>query len=161
VRTYTRRIASNVQLLLMKDKLLSECALFDIQRASRVITSVYNVHLRSAGISISQWSLLRNIAAMAPVSVGRLAEALAMERTSVTRLVEPLIELGWARSSSGDDKRVRNLEVTSKGLEKIRAGGKYWRAAQRELLATLGERRWRTMRDALRSTVRLVRQQHA
>lgn len=145
----------------MKDKLLSECALFDIQRASRVVTSLYNAHLRSAGISIAQWSLLRNIAAMAPVSVGRLAEALAMERTSVTRLVEPLVDLGWVRSSSGEDRRIRNLELTPNGMAKVRAGGKYWRAAQRELLATLGEGRWRTMRDALRSTVRLVRQQHA
>jgi len=145
----------------MKEKLLSECALFDIQRASRVVTGLYNARLRTAGIRVTQWSLLRNIAALAPVSVGRLAEALAMERTSVTRLVEPLVDLGWVRSSSGEDRRVRNLEMTPRGMTKVRAGVKHWRAAQRELLAMLGKRRWRTMRDALRSTVRLVRQQYA
>ena len=142
----------------MTDKLLSECALFDIQRATRVVRGLYNARLRSAGISVDQWSLLRNIAALAPVSVGRLAEALAMERTSVTRLVEPLVDLGWARRSSGYDRRVRNLEVTPRGMTKIRAGVRHWRAAQRELLAALGESRWRSMRDALRATVRLVRQ---
>ncbi len=142
----------------MRDKLLSECALFDLQRASRVVGSLYNSHLRGTGMTIAQWSLLRNIAALAPVSVGRLADALAMERTSVTRLVEPLIGLGWVRRSQGDDRRIRNLEVTAAGKARIRAGLAHWRAAQRELMRRLGVERWRSMRDTLRSTVRLVRQ---
>jgi DNA-binding MarR family transcriptional regulator len=145
----------------MRDKLLSECALFDLQRASRVIGSLYNAHLRGAGMTIAQWSLLRNVAALAPVSIGRLAEALAMERTSVTRLVEPLIELGWVRRFPGDDRRVRNLQVTARGRARIRAGLAHWRAAQRELMGRLGEARWRLMRDSLRSAVRLVRRTEA
>lgn len=145
----------------MSDRLLSECALFDIQRASRVVASLYNSHLRDAGITIAQWSLLRNIAAMQPVSIGRLAEALAMERTSVTRLVEPLIHHRLARSRAGDDKRVRNLEVTSKGMAKVRSGEKHWHAAQRELMDALGSGKWLAMRDSLRSTIRLVRERNA
>lgn len=145
----------------MKDKLLLECALFDIHRASRVVSGLYNAHLRSAGMTVAQWSLLRNIAAMQPVSIGRLAEALAMERTSVIRLVEPLIKLGLARSWTGDDKRVRNVEVTPKGLAKVRSGEKHWRAAQRELMDTLGSGKWVAMRDSLRSTIRLVRERNA
>lgn len=145
----------------MTDKLLSECALFDIQRASRVVASLYNSHLRDAGITIAQWSLLRNIAAMQPVSIGRLAEALAMERTSVTRLVEPLIHRRLARSEAGDDKRVRNLEVTAKGMAKVHSGEKHWHAAQRELMDTLGSGKWLAMRDSLRSTIRLVRERNA
>jgi len=145
----------------MHDKLLSECALFDIQRASRVVAGLYNSHLRGAGTTVAQWSLLRNIAAMQPVSIGWLAEALAMERTSVTRLVEPLIEQGLARSKAGDDKRVRNLEVTPKGVAKVRSGEKHWRAAQRELMDTLGAGKWLAMRESLRSTIRLVRERNA
>lgn len=144
----------------MKDKLLSECALFDIQRASRVVASLYNAHLRDAGITIAQWSLLRNISFMQPVSIGRLADALAMERTSVTRLIEPLIDLGYVRSTAGDDRRVRNLELTPLGLARVRAGKKRWNAAQRQLMATLGSTNWRAMRDSMRSTIRLVRQRN-
>jgi DNA-binding MarR family transcriptional regulator len=145
----------------MKDKLLSECALFDIQRASRVVASLYNAHLRGAGLTVAQWSVLRNISFMAPVGIGRLADALAMERTSVTRLVEPLIELGYVRSSMGEDRRVRNLELTARGAARVRAGTKHWSAAQRELMATLGSGNWRAMRNSLRSTIRLVRERNA
>jgi DNA-binding MarR family transcriptional regulator len=142
----------------MKDKLLSECALFDLQRASRLVASLYNARLRGAGITGTQWSLLRNIQALQPVAISRLADALAMERTSVTRLIEPLIELGYVRSSAAADRRVRNLGLTARGRERVRAGHKYWREAQRELMQTLGTARWRAMRDSLRSTIRLVRQ---
>lgn len=145
----------------MKDKLLSECALFDIQRASRVVAGLYNAHLRGAGISIAQWSLLRNVSFMEPVSIGRLADALAMERTSVTRLIEPLIEVGYVRSFAGEDRRIRNLELTAAGQAKVRAGKRHWRAAQRELMETLGAGKWRAMRTSLRSTIRLVRERNA
>jgi DNA-binding MarR family transcriptional regulator len=145
----------------MKDKLLSECALFDIQRASRAVAGLYNARLRSAGITVAQWSLLRNISHMGPVSVGRLADALAMERTSVTRLIEPLVELGYVRSFAGADRRVRNLELTAAGLAKVRAGKRHWHAAQRELMETLGACNWRAMRNSLRSTIRLVRERNA
>lgn len=146
----------------MNDRLLSECALFDIQRASRVVARLYNSHLRAADLTVAQWSLLRNIAAMRRVSVGRLAEAVAMERSSVTRLVEPLIDQKLARrGKGGGDKRVRNLEVTPRGKAKIRAGVKHWRAAQRELMEALGSGKWLAMRQSLRSTIRLVRQRNA
>lgn len=138
--------------------LLRECALFDIQRASRVVAGLYNAHLRDSGLTIAQFSLLRNIAALQPVGIVRLAGALAMERTSVTRLLEPLIDEALARASAGEDRRVRNIEVTATGMARIRAAGKGWRAAQRELLDTLGRTQWMAMRKALRTTVRRVKE---
>lgn len=146
---------------LRNDPLLQECALFDIQRASRVVTGLYNAHLRGSGLSIAQFSLLRNIAALQPVGIVRLGAALAMERTSVTRLVEPLIALGFVRDAGATDRRKRNLEVTASGKARIRACEKHWRAAQRELMDRVGRERWQAMRSALRSTVRLVRGPHA
>jgi DNA-binding MarR family transcriptional regulator len=143
---------------LHSDPLLKECALFDIQRTSRVVASLYNAHLRRAGITVAQFSLLRSIAVLQPVGIGRLAEGLAMERTSVTRLIEPLIDRGFARTSAGEDRRVRNVELTAKGEAAIRAAAKHWRSAQRELFETLGRKQWLAMRTALRTTVRRVKE---
>ena len=138
--------------------LLKECALFDIQRASRVVAGLYNAHLRGAGITIAQFSLLRNIEALQPVGIVRLAEALAMERTSVTRLVEPLVEAGMARASTGEDRRVRNIELTAKGKATIVRARPRWSMAQRDLMDALGRPQWLAMRNALRTTVRRVRE---
>ena len=83
-----------------------------------------------------------------------------MERTSVTRLIEPLGDQGLVRVVAAADRRVRNLEVTARGASRIRAAEKYWRAAQQELYDTLGRAQWMAMRDALRSTVRRVKERH-
>lgn len=141
--------------------LLQECALFDLQRAARVVSALYNTHLRPSGITVAQFSLLRSIDALAPVGMARLAEAMAMDRTSVTRIIEPLLERGLIRSSTGDDRRVRNLDLTRRGKAAIERARRQWDAAQRELLEVLGRPQWLAMRKALRATVKRVRSRGA
>ncbi len=137
--------------------LLNECALFDLQRASRVISSLYNDRLRGCGITIAQFSLIRSIEALQPVGMARLAQAMAMDRTSVTRVIEPLLERGLVTASVGDDRRVRNLELTAKGSVVVRRATKRWEGAQRQLLGALGNGPWLALRKSLRTTVRRVR----
>lgn len=137
--------------------LLKECALFDLQRASRVVSSLYNERLRGCGITIAQFSLMRSIEALQPVGMARLARAMAMDRTSVTRVIEPLLERGLVTASVGDDRRVRNLELTAKGSAAMRRAKMHWARAQRQLLGALGNRQWLSLRKALRTTIRLAR----
>ena len=139
------------------DPLLKECALFDLQRASRVVSSLYNARLRGSGITIAQFSLMRSIEALQPVGMARLAQAMAMDRTSVTRVIEPLVARGLVTASVGDDRRVRNLELTAKGSAAVRRAKKRWEIAQRQLLGALGDREWLSLRKTLRATVRSVR----
>lgn len=142
------------------DPLLKECALFDLQRASRVISSLYNARLRASGITIAQFTLLRNIEALAPVSMARLAQAMAMERTSITRLIEPLIGRGLVETAAGEDRRVRNISLTPRARAQLRRARARWELAQADLMHALGPAQWRAMRDALRTTVKRVRQRH-
>jgi len=142
---------------LRNDSLLKECALFDLQRATRVVSSLYNDRLRGSGITIAQFSLMRGIEALQPVGMARLAQSMAMDRTSVTRVIEPLVERGLVTASVGDDRRGRNLELTAKGGAVVRRAKKRWEAAQRQLLGALGSRQWLSLRKALRTTVRRAR----
>jgi len=146
---------------LLTDPLLKECALFDVQRAARVMSSLYNAHLRGSGITVAQYSLMRSIEELQPVGIARLASAMAMERTSITRIIEPLIMRGMVQTSAGEDRRVRNVELTAQGAKVLRRAKARWERAQRELLGTLGRTQWVSMRDALRATVRKVRERNA
>ena len=136
---------------------IAECALFDLQRASRVVSSFYNRKLRGCGITIAQFTLLRSIEALQPVGMARVAKAMAMDRSSVTRVIEPLAARGFLTSSGGDDRRVRNLELIAKGSTAVRRAKPGWEAPQRQLLDTLGSREWLSLRKALRATIRRVR----
>lgn len=138
-------------------KLLEQCALFDIQRLSRALAVMYNLHVRETGLTMAQFTLLRNIAAMAPVSMTQIAAAMLMDRTSVTRLIDPLIKSGLLTTESGEDRRVRNVIVTEQGLAAVRRTELAWKEAQRDLLDRIGPDQWRVTRKVVRSTLKLVR----
>lgn len=143
-----------------KAPLLDQCALFDLHRASRVLTTMYNAHLRETNMTMAQFTLLRNIAALSPANVTQIAEAMLMDRTSVTRLIEPLITSGYAKSEpSEDDKRVRWISVTDAGTKALSGSFEAWQAAQQELFDIIGPEQWMAMRRALRDTVHMVRKQ--
>ena len=72
----------------------AECTCFRIRSAARRVTQIYSQHLAPTGLKISQFSLLGFIAAEGPVSIGRLSELLATDRTTLTRNLKPLLDDG-------------------------------------------------------------------
>lgn len=138
-------------------ELLDQCALFDVHRLGRVMSALYNQHMRETGMTMAQFTLLRNIAAMAPAGITQIADAMLMERTSVTRLIEPLIQRGYLATEPGEDRRVRNVIVTKEGLAAVKNSERAWKSAQLEFYETIGPEQWRATRGALRATLKLVR----
>jgi DNA-binding MarR family transcriptional regulator len=139
-------------------ELLTECACFDLRRATRVVSRMYDDFLRDAGLNITQFALLRLICAEKELSISTLGRSMAMDRTSITRALVPLERDGLIQSRSGADKRIRIVSVTSKGRKLVESAEPRWHQAQEALLETIGEDRWRAMSTVLRDTTRMVRQ---
>lgn len=139
-------------------ELLEQCALFDLQRLSRVLTTIYNAYMRETDLSIALFTLMRNIAAIAPAGMTDIADAMLMDRTSVTRMIEPLIDRGFLKRQPGEDRRTRKVVVTRKGAAAIRRSETMWRAAQHDLLDRVGATQWKATRDTLRKTLRMIQE---
>lgn len=139
------------------DQLLEQCALFDVHRFGRLLNAFYNDHMRGSGLTISQYTLLRNIVALSPASITQIAKAMLMERTSVTRLIEPLISSELVETVTGEDRRFRYVVATAAGREAVRNSDAAWQAAQKELLNRIGSTRWRALRMALREAMDLMK----
>lgn len=135
---------------------LEQCMHFDVQRTARILSGLYNLHMRESGITIAQYTLLRNIEALQPVSMSQLAHAVVMDRTSVTRVIAPLLARKLLQASVGEDRRVRNLKLTKKAEALILIAQKSWETAQQEFHDTIGNKQWLELRHALRATVRRV-----
>lgn len=139
--------------------LVSQCALFDVSRLSRLLGGLYNAKMKDAPLSISQYTLLINIDALAPVRVTEVASAMLMDRTSVTRLTEPLITRGLLKiEQSEEDRRVKNLTVTTKGRNALRASKQAWQEAQLAFYEAVGPEQWKLLRKTLRDTVHAFRE---
>src|SRR5688572_6632102 len=92
------------------------CACFALRRATRAITRLYDRQLRASGLRVNQFTLLVVLTNAGPQPLQVLADILGVERTTLTRNVQPLLAQGLLAESAGDDRRVRRLSVTPAGV---------------------------------------------
>jgi len=141
-----------------RKELLAQCACFDLRKATRAVSRMYDEFLRDKGLNITQFSLLQLVRTEKEASVSTLGRYMAMDRTSITRALAPLERDGLIDSRPGADKRIRIVSVTSKGRKLIENAEPEWHKAQQALMEIVGEDRWRAMCTLLRDTTRMVRQ---
>ena len=77
-------------------------------------------------------------AAEGPVSIGRLSELLATDRTTLTRNLKPLLVDGLVERASSSDKRRHELVATPAGRALFKRALPLWAAAEQEVRAVLG-----------------------
>jgi DNA-binding MarR family transcriptional regulator len=140
-----------------RQELLARCACFDLRKATRAVSRLYDDCLRPLGLNITQYSLLRVIESEPQISVSTLGRYMVMDRTSVTRALAPLERDRLIRSRVGSDKRKRIVSLTKKGTKLIADAKSHWDEAQKTFLDLIGDRRWTVMRGLLRDTTRVVR----
>ncbi len=127
--------------------LLQECAYFDVRRASRALSRFYDDFMRDTPIKGTQFSFLRMIMIEKELTLTTLSRYMLMDRTSVTRALDPLIRDKFVKNrKSEDDGRVRYVSLTKKGCDAVIHAEPYWRKAQEVLLDAIGTTRWPSMR---------------
>jgi DNA-binding MarR family transcriptional regulator len=140
-----------------RNELLAECACFDLRKATRAVTRMYDDFLRDAGVNVTQFSLLRLIRTEKEISVSTLGRYMVMDRTSITRALAPLERDGLINSRSGTDKRIRIVSLAKKGRKLVEEAEPKWHRAQEALMEAIGDDRWSAMSSLLRDTTRMVR----
>jgi DNA-binding MarR family transcriptional regulator len=115
------------------------CLCLASRRASRAITRAFDRRLRSCGIRSTQFSILVTLMERGPTTIGDLAEALGIERTTLTRNLRVVEDRGWVKISVGDlDGRSRVVMATRKGRTAVATALPSWREAQDAAAAALG-----------------------
>lgn len=124
--------------LLAPQEMVETCVCLGVRRTARLVTRRYEDALRPVGLTAGQFSVLAALAG-GPVPLGRLADALGMDRTTVNRSVRPLAERGLLESVRFPrDRRVRALALTAAGTAVLTAAMPLWRAEQAESARRLG-----------------------
>lgn len=114
------------------------CICTAVRKASRKLTARYDTALEPLGISLAQFSLLRSIAEHGPVSLGRLAPIVALDRSTLGRNMRVLERLGLASIMPGDDLREASLSLTEPGRRTLDQAVPVWEGAQDEIRRRLG-----------------------
>lgn len=135
-----------------------------IRQTSRLLTRVYDDCLRPLGIQESQLSVLVAVAMHGErgATMGKLARALVMDRTTVTRNVVPLEKSGLLRvARSAEDARSRIIVLTRAGERMVETAYPLWRRAQERVCETLGATLFDSLRSSLSAAVSLAQELEA
>ena len=137
--------------------LLNSCTCQNLRQATRVVTQYYEQALEPTGLKITQLPVLAAAATMGPIPMSQLADALVMDRTTLTRNLQPLERAGLVKVAPGSDRRARMVTATEKGLEGLNTALPLWKQAQLDMVETLGRFKWGVLMDNLRATVDATR----
>ena len=125
------------------------CTCFNVRRAGRAVSQIYDDALEPTGLRINQFSLLGAIETTGPTPVNDLARLLELDRTTLTRNLKTLQKSGLIEIAPGRDKRERLVSATPRGIDIMARAKPLWRAAQDRIIAGLGRERWQRITDDL------------
>ncbi len=108
----------------------SACACLQSRRKARSLTQEYDRILAPSGLKLTQFSLV-SILLAGPLTIGELAEAVEIDRTTLTRGLMPLERDGYITLEDGpQDARQRIATLTTKGVHLTRQALELWKKAQ-------------------------------
>ncbi len=121
---------------------MHDCLAVRVRLIGRTVTSLYDGALDRHGVTIAQVNLLAALGKAGPCPPSKLGDVLQLERSTVSRNLNLLLNRGWIEAVSSDAKGVREVTLARAGQAKIESVMPEWRQAQRQaaqLLRTTGE----------------------
>ncbi len=133
-----------------------ECTCFNLRKAARAVTQLYDKALRPTGLRTTQFTLLVGISMLGSVTVTRLAEIGVMDRTTLTRNLKPLERKGLIQITHGKDQRTRVVTMTDEGQKALEQALPLWKKVQADVVKRLSQERWSSLRADLGEVVSLA-----
>lgn len=133
----------------------ADCLCFRARRVARALTRMYDEALRPLGIQATQLTLLNAVAMSGErgAAMGRLAEVLAMDGTTLSRNLRPLERAGLLTIGRVEsDRRVRLARLTAEGRQRVEEALPLWTQAHERVVAALGAEAALDLRDRFDAT---------
>lgn len=134
----------------------ARCFVRAVRRTSNLVTRVYNGYFKSVGIEATQFWILCAIAASNANSATELAEVLGVEKSTLKRGLDRMIESGLIVAQRGDGRRMLH-RLTDLGIERLNAALPLWHQAQSAMEEHLPNPKSEEIRQGLRLLRRRAR----
>jgi DNA-binding MarR family transcriptional regulator len=112
---------------------------FALRQAARHVSKIYERYLSEAGITPTQFTILRTLSRCPSLTMVELAKVMVMDRTTLVRALKPLLrrELVAAPADGQSSRRLR-VVLTGSGLAKLEQAASHWAAAQASFERSFG-----------------------
>jgi DNA-binding MarR family transcriptional regulator len=128
-----------------------------LRKASRRLSQFYDSALAPSGLKSTQFAMLAEIERRTgePPTIGDLADALAMDQSTIGQNLRPLERDGLVSLQlDSTDRRRRHVTLTRKGRSRLAAARPLWSGAQARFEDSFGKRKAADLRAVLLNIVR-------
>jgi DNA-binding MarR family transcriptional regulator len=119
-----------------------ECTCFNLRKATRIVTQIFDTAMRPIGLRVTQFTLLALCLAYGPVTVTNLADEMVADRTTLSRNLDPMEKSGLIKIEQGYDRRTRIVDLTEAGRIKLNEAYPIWKKTQEEIKEAVGMEKW-------------------
>ena len=121
------------------------------------MTQLYDKALKPSGLRSTQFTILAAAAANESTTISHLAEALVMERTTLTRNLRPIEKRGLVKITTGEDQRSRKVALTRRGHQRLVDALPLWEHVQAQLEEGMGKQHLQHLLEDLSATVAVAK----
>jgi len=133
------------------DEIANACLAVRLRMVTRAVSALYDRALAARDLTVAQLNILVFVGKAGPCVPGAIGRMLQMERSTVSRNLRPLLQRGWL-AGEGAGTRLREVQLTGRGRQRLAAALEDWRTAQqeaRELLGAAGANAVRALGDRI------------
>jgi DNA-binding MarR family transcriptional regulator len=117
---------------------VSNCVVWKIRRAARVLTRIYDEALAPCGLTSTQLGTLDALSDRGQATLAQLAEAGGYERSATWRGLQPLMRRGLVERVA-PEARADRYAISPAGAALLEEALVHWRRVQGEISGLLGE----------------------
>lgn len=112
------------------------CFCTSARRSAGILSAYYDRELKSAGITLAQYSLLVALEKLGSVNITHWAQQVGLERSTMVRNVKLLEENGLIELTQGTGK---TFTLSRKGKTTVLTATPLWEHAQKKVKSCLGK----------------------
>ncbi len=127
------------------------CACFNLRRASRAVTRLFDEILLRGGLRSTQFVALVAIQAAGAPSLPRLARDLGLDRSTLTRNLSPLVKAGLVIVGTEPPSQTATARLTPAGVAALDRCVPLWQEAQGRFEGKVGADTWQSLLAGLDS----------
>ncbi len=125
------------------------CVCSALRAASRHVSRMYDDALAPLDLTITGYMLLVRIDGFGTPSMNELAELAAMDRSTLSRNLKPLLVAKLIAMAPGADRRRKEFSLTAKGRARLAAAYPKWRETQQQFRRQYGSSETQTLTHML------------
>lgn len=126
------------ELAARRTDVLAGCVCTNLRRAARLVTQRFDRVLEPSGLRMTQLALLLACAAPGSTTIVEIAHVLAVDRTTLSRTLQPLSRRGLIAITHGPDRRARQITMTDHGRDVLLTALPLWADAEHAIAEQLG-----------------------